>query len=122
MIRINAPIKLISPNKKMHHMILYKKEKSMKECIKFLLKVETTIPQHPPLHVRLTRYSKKLFDWDNFISACKPIRDCVADFIIPGKAPGQADSSPDIYWHYIQEKLKKGEQESLTVEIFEVQK
>lgn len=122
MIRINAPIKLISPNKKFHHMVLYKKQRKMTEPLKFLLKLEKQNLDPLPVHVRLTRYSKKSFDWDNYITACKPIRDCVADFIIPGKAPGQADSSPDIYWHYNQEKLKKGDMESLTVEIFEVQK
>jgi hypothetical protein len=122
MIRINAPIKLISPNKKFHHMTLYKKQKKMTEPLKFMLNLEKRNLELLPVHVRITRYSKKEFDWDNYITACKPIRDCIADFIIPGKAPGQADSSPDIYWHYYQEKLKKGENENILVEIFEVQK
>lgn len=103
-------------------MALYKKQKKMTKPLKFLLNLEKQNLDHLPVHVRLTRYSKKSYDWDNYITACKPIRDCVADFIIPGKAPGQADSSPDIYWHYHQEKLKEGENESLLVEIFPVQK
>lgn len=117
MIKVETELKLISPNVKLHYMTLYKKNKKIKNAIRLRLILEKHNLPELPVHVRLTRYSKKFYDWDNYISACKPIRDSVADFIIPGKAPGQADSSDMIYWHYYQEK-SKDKKDRLKLEIF----
>lgn len=117
MIRIETEIKLTSPNVKKHHMVEYSNNKKKKTAIRCLLNLEKHNMPNLPVHVRITRQCKRQFDWDNFVSACKPIRDTIADFIIPGKAPGQADSSLDIYWHYDQEKYNN-KKEKLVIEIF----
>lgn len=119
MIKIEANIKLVSPNVKLHYMTLYKRNKKISTAIRCLLNLE----RHQlhslkfPMNIRITRFSKKVFDWDNFVYSCKAIRDTIADFIIPGRAPGQADSSENLRWEYIQEKIKEGK-DKLRVEIF----
>lgn len=118
MIRIETEVKLTSPNVKQHYMQQYSKNKKIKAAIGCLLNLERHNLPPLPVHVHLTRYCKRSFDWDNFVTACKPIRDTIADFIIPGKAPGQADSSPDIYWHYDQHEFLSDKKEKLMVEIF----
>jgi len=124
MIIIEAPIKLASPNvginvfsPKAQQQHYYFKRKSKKNCqiIGFLLNSQREKMMTLPVQVRMTRYSKKPYDHDNFIFACKYIKDTIADFIIPGKAPGHADSSPLINWYYYQEKRDR---ESFKVEIF----
>jgi hypothetical protein len=117
MIKIESHTKLISPNRKKHHMTLHSYHKKHKESIWFLLKSQENDKPKLPAHVTMTRYSKKRFDSDNYITACKHIRDTIADFLIPGKAPGQADSSLDIYWHYWQEKPQEDKKEKLVIEI-----
>ena len=113
MIIIEAPIKLTSPNiginifsPKAQRQFYYFKRKSKKNCqiIGFLLNSQKEKCPSLPLQVRMTRYSKKPYDHDNFIFACKYIKDAIADFIIPGKPPGHADASPLISWYYFQEK------------------
>jgi hypothetical protein len=59
-----------------------------------------------PCEVHLTRYAKKKMDDDNFIHACKAIRDQIADCLIPGLQKGQADGCDQITWHYKQEIAK----------------
>lgn len=118
MIKIELNVTLPSPNYKMHYFKLYKINKKITTSIKWLLKLEEYRRPTLPVNVKMIRHSKRQFDPDNYITACKNIKDTIADFIIPGKAPGQADSSKDIYWHYHQEKLQKGEKERLVIEIF----
>jgi hypothetical protein len=115
MISINVPIKLISPNKKMHHMTYHSKSKKNNEIIRFMLNTHRSKVPSLPVNVRMIRYSKRQFDDDNYRTACKGIKDTIADFLIPGKAPGQADSSPLIQWDYQQQK---GNQETLKIEIY----
>lgn len=117
MMRLETDIKLTSPNVKRHHMSEYSKNKKNKYILKFLLLTQRDEVPKLPVHVRLTRHCKRKYDWDNYISACKPIRDCIADFLIPGKAPGQADSSLDIFWHYEQDK-QLDKKDKLVIEIF----
>lgn len=62
-----------------------------------------------PCAVKLTRISTRGLDYDNLVYAFKPIRDCVADKIIPGLAPGRADDDKRISWVYDQEKGKPKE-------------
>lgn len=59
----------------------------------------------PPFKVVLTRVAPRLLDDDNLVYAFKFIRDAVADRLIPGKAPGRADS--EMYFEYKQEKRSK---------------
>lgn len=117
MIRIEANIKVISPNVKKHFYILYSKNKKMRQVVRMLLNLEKHNLPSLPVCVRFIRVAKRLFDESNFIAACKGIQDEVADFLIPGKAPGQADSSPLISWYYLQEK-PIDKKEKFIVEIF----
>jgi len=57
-----------------------------------------------PCKIVLTRIGKRLLDEDNLVHAFKGIRDSIADFLIPGLKPGQADSDKRIEWEYAQEK------------------
>lgn len=56
-----------------------------------------------PCHIKLTRIGKKMLDSDNLPVSMKWIRDTVADTLIPGKAPGQADNDPGLSWEYDQQ-------------------
>lgn len=56
-----------------------------------------------PTHIKLTRYGKRLLDDDdNLRTALKWVKDAIADQIIPGKRPGQADSDKRLTWEYAQ--------------------
>lgn len=55
--------------------------------------------------VELIRHAPRKLDDDNLISAFKHIRDCIADLMIPGLAPGRADAK--INFIYAQQKSKE---------------
>jgi len=57
-----------------------------------------------PCIVKLRRIGVKALDYDNLVYSLKQARDTTASFLIPGKAPGQADGSAEITWIYEQEK------------------
>ena len=58
-----------------------------------------------PCKVRLIRIASRGLDvGDNLPMAFKGIRDFLADLMLPGLAPGIADSSPMIEWEYDQKK------------------
>lgn len=100
---ITVPLTIYSPNRKEHWAKTYNRHKKYNLLIRSMwnnLKVSPTIP----CHVKLTRISQRKFDYDNLVIGFKGIRDIVADLLIPGKAPGQADSNPNITWEYTQEK------------------
>lgn len=85
----------------------------------FYLSVMEYRQNHPkmliaaPCDVTITRLynpsrKQKQWDIDNWIASCKPIRDMVADMIIPGLEPGQADStSRGIHFYYDQDASQK---------------
>jgi hypothetical protein len=57
-----------------------------------------------PCRVRLVRTGRRELDFSNLVYAFKGIQDAVADLIIPGLAPGQADGpNRGIEWSYGQE-------------------
>lgn len=60
-----------------------------------------------PLSLTLVRIAARPLDDDNLTMAFKFIRDTLADWIIPGLAPGRADAF--IEWKYDQRKGDKGE-------------
>jgi len=59
-----------------------------------------------PITVEITRIHSRQLDYDNYVHACKYIRDKIAEMLIPGKAKGQADADKRITWDYRQEKGK----------------
>jgi len=67
-----------------------------------------------PVKVTMTRISPREYDDDNLTSSMKEIRDKVADWLIPGLAPGRADSDERITWVYEQ---RKGQPKEIALEI-----
>lgn len=57
-----------------------------------------------PCSVTITRIAPRKLDSDRLPVASAHLRDCIADFLIPGLAPGRADGDSRISWHYCQEK------------------
>lgn len=57
-----------------------------------------------PCTIVLTRESPKLMDYDNYVFACKHLVDVISDLLIPGLAPGQADSDKRLKFVYEQVK------------------
>ncbi len=70
-----------------------------------------------PCVAKIIRISPRVQDFDNYVYNCKCIRDFIADILIPGKAPGQADSDKRIEWRYEQEKGKP-KQFAIRIEIY----
>lgn len=60
----------------------------------------------PPVKITLTRQAPRSLDDDNLCSAFKWARDCIADLIVPGLAPGRADNTKGLTFSYDQEKSK----------------
>ena len=103
---INVPIKLPSPNKPEHWTQRHKRNRKLK----LLLHSEfNKLKKRPslPCKVTITRIAPRPYDYDNFVYACKGLRDILADLLIPNLAPGQADANPSITWIYTQEKKSK---------------
>jgi len=74
-----------------------------------------TIERPPlPIKVSMCRISPREYDYDNLVASMKEIRDKISDWLIPGLAPGRADSDERITWHYMQ---KKGEPKEVALEI-----
>jgi hypothetical protein len=55
-----------------------------------------------PCIITLIRYGRKELDDDNLPVSMKYIRDSIADQLIPGLRPGQADSDSRLTWIYEQ--------------------
>ncbi len=86
-----------------------KKSKRQRNQKKIIAMHLLKCPIKLPCKVKLTRVSPLELDEDNLISAFKHVKDCIADFLIPGKAPGRADSSKEIKWEFDQKKGFKSE-------------
>lgn len=61
-----------------------------------------------PCNIELTRISPRTLDKEeNLPMSLKWVKDTIADLLRPGLAPGRADDSCEMIWHYGQEKGKK---------------
>lgn len=69
-----------------------------------------------PCTITLTRIASREMDSDNVQGSFKAIRDCLASLIIPGLAPGQADSDSRLEWRYRQEKGTRKQQVRIRIE------
>ncbi len=100
------PIKIISePNTNHHWSVKYKRGKEQKKQI-WLAFYNDQPKIRLPCEVTLTRIGPRKLDEDNLIASFKAVRDEIADHLIPGKKPGQADSDFRITWDYKQEPSK----------------
>lgn len=100
---VEIPMKIISEaNTSSHWAAKGARVKKVKKIIKMML---ARCDVKPPCLVKLTRVApRKLDEHDNLPAAFKYVIDAIADFLVPGKAPGFADSCKDIKWELCQEK------------------
>jgi hypothetical protein len=100
------PIVLINEgNARDHWAVKHKRNKRQQKIITLTWKAdrpEITLP----CTVTLTKIGLRDWDEDNLIYSFKAIRDIIADLILPGKAPGQADGDKRFTWKYAQRKEK----------------
>lgn len=107
MIQVTIPIKLESRNKKEHWSRGHRRKKKQQAAVRFLLQSQVKGTELPVI-VTITRVSPRALDEDNFLGGdAKAIRDVLADMLIPGLRPGQADSDHRITWRYEQEQVSK---------------
>ena len=59
-----------------------------------------------PVEVLIVRYASKKMDSDNFIAACKYLKDEIANILVPTNRSGSTDEDSRISWKYMQ---KNGE-------------
>lgn len=98
-------IKTISEVTNEHWAVKSKRHKTQKNYLKiWWLSNELDKKIKIPCTIKFTRVSPRELDYDNLPSSFKYIRDAIADFIFPGKMPGQADSNKNLSWEYYQEK------------------
>lgn len=101
-------IRLLSPNRVIH----WRQLQALKTKLhrKILAQYNSDAPDLPlPATITITRIAPRKLDDDNMIAASKQLRDILADLVIPSLAPGQADSSTLLTWHYCQERGKPKE-------------
>lgn len=55
--------------------------------------------------ITLIRHAPRKLDEDNLAYAFKHIRDCIADLIIPGMAPGRADANLIFICNQVKSKI-----------------
>lgn len=109
MVKVKIPIRIYSPNMNVSWHKRYKRNKDQRNTIWAYIISSGQDLHHIklPCVVRFTRVSPGHLDEDNLLFSFKSIRDFIADKLIPGLAPGQADGSPKIKWEYYQEKSRK---------------
>lgn len=113
--KVCIPAKLQSPNVKQHWAKAYQRNKKLGWVVRQYLNFEQERPSLP-VTVVITSHRSREFDYDNLVASCKFLADTIADCLIPGLAPGQADSSKQITFVYRQAKCKRGE-EAVEIEI-----
>ena len=108
MIEVTVPIKIESVSNKREHWSK-SHSRAVKQAFAVRLMLKSKIKEVPlPVVVTLTRIAPRKLDFDNLVGGgFKKIRDTVADLLIPGLRPGQADGDPRITWCYAQEKASK---------------
>lgn len=102
-----VPIRILSEANNSDHWIKKNKRKKIQQDWIHLICKREIHKFRLPVRVSLIRQAPRTLDYDNAVSALKWARDVVADLLIPGLAPGQADGSDEIEWKYDQEKKPK---------------
>jgi len=105
------PLKIQSPNVMEHWTKRYKRNQFNHSLIRSRL-LTPTIQIHLPCSITLERAANRFYDVDNYIFACKGVKDSIASIIL-NKKRGQDDDNPGITWIY---KQVKGKQ-SMRIEI-----
>ncbi len=100
------PIEILSEANSSEHWTKKAKRHKNQKLIIWAYLHNTKPEQKLPCHIILTRLSPRKLDDDNLVSGFKYVRDQIADYFIPGKRPGFADSDNRLTWEYKQEASK----------------
>ncbi len=104
-------LEIISPNKSGHWIKRYQRDRKNKKILVWTFKAADPKPTAPCIieihRVYNTSEGRKALDDDNFIAGCKGIRDTVSSLLVPGLAPGRADSNHGLSFVYQQSKGEK---------------
>lgn len=100
-------VNVLSPNQPKHWSVSHSNNSKNRRILNKQWLCESEKPSVPCTVTiqRLYNPSKrqKRWDEDNWISGCKGLRDIIADLLVPGLAPGQADNPKyGIKFHYDQ--------------------
>ena len=106
---VTVPIRLRSTgNLRLHWSKLHKIKKDISRAILFHL--QTHKKPSLPCTITLTRIAPRSLDRaDNLGMSCKVPIDVIADWLIPGLAPGRADGDPQLTFRIEQRKGKPKE-------------
>jgi len=113
-VNLKIPLKLVTPNKMEHWTERHKRNKKQRQVINYFLNTQEK-PPFFPLEISLTRIGPREWDYDNLVFSFKNSRDTLSDWLIPGKAKGQADGDKRLQWLYSQEKGEPKEHAILIV-------
>lgn len=92
-LKIILPLRLVSvSNIREHYMARARRAKAHRRA------AIAVRPIPLPADVTITRIAPRPLDTDNLASACKALRDGIADRF------GVADNHPDLTWHYAQRR------------------
>lgn len=95
LLTVTIPLKVeSSSNLREHWTAKHRREKNLRQAVKLFLGPQIKPPL--PAIVELIRVAPRSLDEDNLAAAMKPAIDAVADWLIPGLAPGRADGHKDI--------------------------
>ena len=102
---VTVPIRTVSEaNKKEHWTVSSKRHRMQKQHTRLFLQAYAKNVRLP-CTIKFTRIAPRPLDaHENLPMAFKYIVDTVADFLIPGKPAGHADSDPRLKFLYDQEK------------------
>lgn len=109
------------PNFKLHSLnaqftMHHKKRHSKNQEQRFILHAYLKTIERPslPITVSMCRVAPLEFDYVNLVGSMKQIQDVLADWLIPGLAPGRADGDKRIKWEFLQ---RKGSPKEVALEI-----
>ena len=91
--------------------INYKHDKRLRESVRLLLALKK-VPNlaqdqrsdERQVKVAMIRIAPRSLDYCNLVAAMKGLQDEIADYILPGLAPGRADGDPRFTFEYLQTK------------------
>lgn len=108
------PIKTVSElNCSEHWTKKSKRHKQQKFFIQLALKNEIHKIKLP-CHIKITRISTRILDYDNLVASQKWTVDAICDLLLPGLKAGRADGDKRITISYDQ---SKGKHQSIKIEI-----
>lgn len=103
-ISIKAPIRIISEANNTDHWTKKRKRNKRNQALLGYMLNSVQKPPYFPVKVTLTRIAPRNLDNDNLAYSFKNLRDFISDWLLPGRAPGRADSDARLSFCYDQQK------------------